>query len=346
MSIDTLIENELEPYLIDIDYGDYYAKSFIQQLFTEGHFSEDNLIKNAQSIEKVSEACLTTGFCLWCQLAFSTYLKQAKQPALYRDLQQKILSGEVLGATGLSNPMKTFNNLESFNLTHIDHGDTIVVNGQLPAVSNIGSDHYFGAISQHQNNGELVMFIIRANTAGLTLEEKSNFFGVNGSATYRITFDEVNVTKDQIITKKAEQFASAIRPQFIALQIPIALGAIKSSLDLIRQFSNAQNGINAYLEYDVRAYEQRYRQLHQQFYTLLESHQDTLQTHLLELVQLKKALGYLLLEVNQASMVNGGSRAYSPKAPQARKLKEGFFFAALTPTLRHLGKLETTLQSQ
>ncbi len=87
MSIDTLIENELEPYLIDIDYGNYYAKSFIQQLFTEGHFSENNLIKNAQSIEKVSEACLTTGFCLWCQLAFSTYLKQAKQPALYRDLQ-------------------------------------------------------------------------------------------------------------------------------------------------------------------------------------------------------------------------------------------------------------------
>lgn len=39
-------------------------------------------------------------------------------------------------------------------------------------------------------------------------------------------------------------------------------------------------------------------------------------------------------------MVNGGSRAYSPRAPQARKLKEGFFFAALTPTLRHLGKLE------
>lgn len=52
----------------------------------------------------------------------------------------------------------------------------------------------------------------------------------------------------------------------------------------------------------------------------------------------------MLLEVNQASMVNGGSCAYSPKAPQARKLKEGFFFAALTPTLRHLGKLEETLQ--
>ncbi|MDI1793991.1 acyl-CoA dehydrogenase, partial [Staphylococcus aureus] len=54
--------------------------------------------------------------------------------------------------------------------------------------------------------------------------------------------------------------------------------------------------------------------------------------------------GYLLLDVNQASVVNGGSRAYTPYSPQVRKLKEGFFFAALTPTLRHLGKLEAELK--
>ena len=65
-----------------------------------------------------------------------------------------------------------------------------------------------------------------------------------------------------------------------------------------------------------------------------------------DIIRIKKEAGYLLLEVNQASMVNGGARAYSHKAPQARKLKEGFFFAALTPTLRHLGKLEAELKQQ
>ncbi|HCT0299871.1 TPA: acyl-CoA/acyl-ACP dehydrogenase [Staphylococcus pseudintermedius] len=343
-TIETLIEQELNPYLVEIDNGQYYAQPFIQHLFENGHFSKDNLKQNAQVVEKVAYSCLTTAFCLWCQLAFSTYLKQAQQAALHEDLQQQILSGQALGATGLSNPMKSFNALETFNLTHHYEGDQLIVNGKLPAVSNIGYDHYFGAISQNTKTNELVMFILQANTDGLTLEEKTNFFGVNGSATYSIIFDNVAVPESQIITKDAEKFAATIRPQFVALQIPIALGSIQSSLDLIDRFSNAQNGINAYLEYDVKNYKKQFETLREQYYALLDKAQGDLNDYLLEVIQLKKALGYLLLEVNQASMVNGGSRAYSPKAPQARKLKEGFFFAALTPTLRHLGKLEETLQ--
>lgn len=343
--LETLIEQKLDPYLIDIDHGQYYAQDFIAQIFKDGHFSKDDLKQNALVIEKVAYSCLTTAFCLWCQLAFSTYLKQAQQPALHEDLQQQILSGQALGATGLSNPMKSFNALETFNLTHHYEDEQLIVNGKLPAVSNIGATHYFGAISQNTETNELVMFILQANTAGLTLEEKSNFLGVNGSATFSMTFDNVAVPESQIITKDAEQFAATIRPQFVTLQIPIALGAIQSSLDLIDQFSNAQNGINAYLEYDVAHYKKQFDTLREQYYALLDQAQGDLSEHLLEIIQLKKALGYLLLEVNQASMVNGGSRAYSPKAPQARKLKEGFFFAALTPTLRHLGKLEETLQT-
>lgn len=60
--------------------------------------------------------------------------------------------------------------------------------------------------------------------------------------------------QSQIITHDAKQFAATIRPQFIAYQIPIGLGPIKSSLELIDAFSNAQNGINQYLEYDVEAF--------------------------------------------------------------------------------------------
>ena len=59
---------------------------------------------------------------------------------------------------------------------------------------------------------------------------------------------------------------------------------------------------------------------------------------------MKKDIGYLLLDVNQASVVNGGSRAYTPYS-QVRKLKR-LFFAALTPTLRHLGKLEAELKGK
>src|SRR5699024_5848722 len=129
-----------------------------------------------------------------------------------------------------------------------------------------------------------------------------------------------------------------IRPQFVALLTPIALGSIRASLDLIHKFSDAQNGINKYLEFDINAYENQYKQLKNSFYHIMRS--DDVDDNFAELIKIKKEAGYLLLEVDQAAMVTGGSRAYSPRAPQARKLKECFFFAAITPSLRHLGKLE------
>ncbi|MBI5975720.1 acyl-CoA dehydrogenase family protein [Staphylococcus canis] len=344
MTLDERIKNELDPYVVDIDNGDYYAKPFIQHIFEDGNFSSKDLLKNAQTVEAVSQSCLTTGFCLWCQLAFSTYLSRATQPELHDTLQQQLMRGEVFGATGLSNPMKSFNDLEQFNLSHHYDGERLVVNGRLPAVSNIGEDHYFGAISKHQDSDELVMFIVRGNTPGITLNAPKQFLGVNGSATYGITFEDVVVPDEWIISKDAKAFASEIRPQFVTLQIPIALGSIRSSLDLIHQFSNAQNGINQYLEYDIKGYEARYNALRSEYYQLIETNPEALQDHFADIIRLKKELGYLLLDVNQASMVNGGSRAYTPTSPQTRKLKEGFFFAALTPTLRHLGKLEAELQ--
>ncbi|MEB5898542.1 acyl-CoA dehydrogenase [Staphylococcus arlettae] len=346
MTLNTLIENKLDPYLVEIDDGSHYAKDFIQDLFKENHFSKQDIEKNLLTIEQVSNSCLTTGFCLWCELAFSTYLQHASTNYLNTELQNKLLNGEILGATGLSNPMKSFNDLEAFNLNHYYIDGTLYVNGKLPAVSNIGDDHYFGAISKAQDGEELVMFIVRANQEGIKLTEMSNFLGVNGSATYTIQFDDVIIPEKHIITKDAKSFATQIRPQFVTLQIPIALGSIRSSLDLIHKFSTAQNGINQYLDYDVDAYEAQYQQLRTEFYELVHAHKDELSAYFADIIRIKKEAGYLLLEVNQVSMVNGGARAYSHKAPQARKLKEGFFFAALTPTLRHLGKLEAELKQQ
>ena len=50
---------------------------------------------------------------------------------------------------------------------------------------------------------------------------------------------------------------SSLRQLFarnLCLPNSIGLGSIKSSLELIDAFSNAQNGINQYLEYDVEAF--------------------------------------------------------------------------------------------
>ena len=97
------------------------------------------------------------------------------QPHLNNDLQQQLLSGEILGATGLSNPMKSFNDLEKLNLEHTYVDGQLVVSGRMPAVVIFKEDHYFGAISKHESSDEFVVFILHANQDGITLVEKQIF---------------------------------------------------------------------------------------------------------------------------------------------------------------------------
>ena len=99
--------------------------------------------------------------------------------------------------------------------------------------------------------------------------------------------------QSQIITHDAKQFAATIRPQFIAYQILIGLGSIKSSLELIDAFSNAQNGINQYLEYDVEGFKNAIVNLESEYYAILDD--GNLTSHLNELISLKKDIGYFIV---------------------------------------------------
>lgn len=76
----------------------------------------------------------------------------------------------------------------------------------------------------------------------------------------------------------------------------------------------------------------RYRQLREEYYAILDD--GNLTSHLNELISLKKDIGYLLLDVNQASVVNGGSRAYTPYSPQVRKLKRRLFLCCINADIK------------
>ncbi|MQS58869.1 acyl-CoA dehydrogenase, partial [Escherichia coli] len=54
MTLETLIKEQLDPHLVEVDEGTYYPRTFIQQLFVDGYFGEAALRKNAEVIEAVS----------------------------------------------------------------------------------------------------------------------------------------------------------------------------------------------------------------------------------------------------------------------------------------------------
>lgn len=45
MTLETLIKEQLDPHLVEVDEGTYYPRIFIQQLFVDGYFGEAALRK-------------------------------------------------------------------------------------------------------------------------------------------------------------------------------------------------------------------------------------------------------------------------------------------------------------
>ena len=101
--------------------------------------------------------------------------------------------GEALGGTALSNPMKTFFGIEAIRLKgkRVDGG--YVVKGLLPFVSNLGDDHYFGAIFEVDEPERLVMAIVPCASAGLTLAANTKFVALDGTRTFSVQLRDVFV---------------------------------------------------------------------------------------------------------------------------------------------------------
>lgn len=342
--LQTLINEKLKPVVKKVDEEAYYPADYLYALGKAGYFDSSRFEPTKQIkqelflIEKTSEVCMTTAFCLWCHFASLIYLRHTQNAWLKENLLPKLESGQILGATGLSNPMKYYTQLEDLHLKAEPAEEGYRINGVLPYVSNLASNHWFGAIARVTDKREVMVFV-PANADGLFLKEKKHFVGVNGSATYQCKFDRLWIPNQQVISHHAKPFIDHIRPLFILYQIPIGIGVIKAAIKGIKKVKAKQNGCNFYLKTQAMKLEKKVYQRVKELEQIVA--QETLS--LPSIVRLRLQTAYNALEAVQANMLHQGSAGYLQGCESFRKLKEAYFFANLTPTIKHLEKMISRL---
>ena len=150
-----LSAQELAPIVQRVDSEGYYPENVMRSLGRAGAFCASSpgrspggpdLATAIRAMAAAGEYCLSTSFCMWCQDALGWYIFASANEALKADLGRRVAAGDALGGTALSNPMKTFFGIESIRLKARRVEGGYVVRGALPYVSNLGPDHYFGAI--------------------------------------------------------------------------------------------------------------------------------------------------------------------------------------------------------
>lgn len=339
-TLDMLIEEHLKPHVKKIDVGEYYAEEFLKKLGELGFLSSVNktqkeiITEGMSLVEEVSKVCMTTAFCLWCHLASLTYLRTTKNESLKNKYLPLLENGELLGGTGLSNPMKYFAGLEKLHLSAKPTGNGYILSGTLPAVSNLGKGHWFGVIASMEGKNE-IMFFVPCDAERLVLKEKVDYLGVNGSATYSCTFNEVFIPEEWVLSEDAASFSNQIRPAFIAYQIPLGLGVTEASIVSTAKMSRRQNGCNRYLKKQPQDLQGVLSEIKEKIKDLFQSEE----VNWKDIACIRLEAVYLALEAVQANMLHHGSAGYIKDSAPSRRLREAYFFANLTPTVKHLEKV-------
>ncbi|MCD8565456.1 MAG: acyl-CoA/acyl-ACP dehydrogenase [Burkholderiaceae bacterium] len=349
-----VVATDLAPITTEIDQG-LYPADVMRSLAAVGAMSahlksphgNSDFCTALNAMASISRVCGSTGFLTWCQSVCGLYLQNASSAYLSQTLLEDHVSGFTLGGTALSNPMKSFANIEKFQLfaTHTANGYRI--NGSLPWVSNLGPNHYCAAIAQIQgDSGRQVMFLLRCDGDGVQLQPCPKFSGMEGTGTYALHLQDYEVGADEIIADPAGPWIKRIRPAFVLLQTGWAAGIIQASIASIRAAEKRLGHVNCHLVVQADGLEDQYQRWWQDVMALAQNPLDEQDSFFLRVLKARSTASELCLVAAQAALLHQGAAGYTMSSPVQRRIRESHFVAIVTPALKHLRKEIARLEAQ
>ncbi|WP_248923901.1 acyl-CoA dehydrogenase [Paenibacillus hamazuiensis] len=343
--LEQCIREKLKPIVRKIDADACYPLEYLSTLGTSGLLRSDNISpaetvrRDVMLIEETAKTCMTTAFNLWCHLAASTYLRRSDNSYLKHTVLTGLENGKLRGGTGLSNPMKYYGGLEKLHLS-AERADTggYTVSGQLPMVSNLGADHWFGIVASVEDRYRMMAFV-SCHVPNLIMKEKLGYLALNGSATYACSFDRTPIPDEWVLSENADDFIVRIRPIFLLYQIPLGLGVTAASIKSIEKAEGRQGGCNRYLPVQRSELNEELGRLREMTYSFCGMPNPAEQWK--SLLELRLQVVLLTLKAVQADMLHQGGSAYLQASEPSRRLREAYFLANLTPTVKHLEKLRS-----
>ena len=351
--LQSITNKELAPIVQRIDQEGLYPREFMHHVGELQGFSQavspefggtGNGLKAAvQVIEAISAECLCTGFMAWCQIACTWYMQNSDNSYLQTQVLPQVAKGEIFGGTGLSNPMKHFADIEKIALTAERKSGGYVLNGLLPWVSNIGSGHPFGIAAKLADRDGYLMAIASDQFAGLTLRQNAHFIALEGSGTFSCHFNNVFIPDEWILAAPCENYVNKIRPGFILTQVGMGLGLISDCINTIERYQSRLGHVNAFLDDQAEDLAAELAIARHQTYALADElsqpHVQITHDLLREVIKIRIAGSELSLKAANAAMLHAGARAYLHGSRPARRLREAYFVAIVTPAIKQLKKM-------
>lgn len=290
---------------------------------------------------EVSRVCGATGFMVWCHDVCGVYMEQSGNPALLDEVLANHANGVTLGATGMSNPMKTFAGIETFLLHAKKAEGGYVVSGTLPWVSNLGPDHYFGAVADVAVDGEIkneIMFLVRCDAPGVELRNCPSFSAMEGTNTWAVRLTNYFVSSVEMIADPVRPFIGRIRAAFILLQTGMGLGVAQGAIDSMWTVERQLGHVNEFLDDRPDDLQTELDDLTARIMALAKTPFGSDKAFLIDVLDARAHASELALRAAQSALLHQGARGYLMTSDVQRRVRESHFVAIVTPAVKHLRK--------
>jgi alkylation response protein AidB-like acyl-CoA dehydrogenase len=343
-----IVRSDLIPIVEDIDRKGLYPETVLRKLGQEGAFGQHlasgsaafGLRAAVEAMSAVAEVCLSTAFCMWCQDALGWYIATSSNGALQANLLARVAAGEVLGGTGLSNPMKHFAAIEPLRLKGKRVPGGFRVKGTLPWVSNLGTDHYFGAIFEWEEKpGHCVMAIVPCSAEGVTIAQNTAFVALDGTRTFSVKLRDVFIPEGLIAADPLADYLLRIRAGFVLLQTGMAFGLIEGAIGLMEQVQGPLGHVNKYLPDQPGQFREKLASMRELVFNLCETPFERDDTYWRNVLEARLAAGETAVAAAHAAMLHQGARGYVSHGAAQRRLREAYFVAIVTPATKQLRKM-------
>jgi len=343
---------ELPSLVQKIDVEGYYPESVMREFgrlgayahHLPGHGAAVDLVTSINAMAAAGEYCLSTSFCMWCQDALAWYIYASDNDTLKQTIGPQAASGEALGGTALSNPMKSLFGIEAMRLKGRRGDGGYVVKGLLPYVSNLGNDHYFGAIFEvddpKSGSGKRnVMAIVPCAAEGLTLADNTKFVALDGTRTFAVQMRDVVIPDSLIVADPADEYVARIRAGFVLLQAGMAFGLIRDCIRLMEQTKGPLGHVNKYLEEQPEPLAEQLVAMEAEVARLAATPFETDPAYWRAVIEARLIAGEASVKAAHAAMLHCGARGYVLNGAAQRRLREAYFVAIVTPATKQLRKM-------
>jgi len=254
------VASELEAWLDmhgeAIDTGQDLAPELLPRLGQAGLFrvgvpfdlgGSGGVIGDAiEAVANVAEQSLAAAFVFWGQRTFIEYLLQSPNETLRTRWLDRLLSGELAGATGLSNAMKYLSNIEPLQmkarlLDHAGEHDRWTLDGSLPWITNLRPEGFVAAAAFDHASEDGGMppsiFAIPHDMPGVTRSVDLDLIALRSSNTAALRVEGTVLDRTFLITADAPAWLARLRPGFLGLQCGMSIGLARRCLAAVGETS-------------------------------------------------------------------------------------------------------------